>query len=95
MAKSLLELGVDVDFKEQGPGQRTALHESATKTTKEAAEMIQFLLLSGADPNGNSAPSGSGQIPRIPALEKGAQNISQHLGMTWDELIDWSKGKRT
>lgn len=98
MAKGLLELGVDVDFKEPGSGQKTALHECATKTSKKAAKMTQFLLLSGADPNAvvetRPGPTGPNIYIRTPASEPGAQMIKTHLGMTWDELVNWAKEQR-
>ncbi|KAJ5602043.1 hypothetical protein N7510_011577 [Penicillium lagena] len=61
----------------------TALQAAAKKVTKEAAFFMKFLILKGAR---TSARCKDGSRKDI-GLEKGAQNISQYVGMTWDDLI--------
>ncbi|KAJ6039602.1 uncharacterized protein N7446_005091 [Penicillium canescens] len=74
---------------------RTPLLWAATKRSKEAAELMRFLLVSGADANAQLKVSGrggtgrdsSGETFRTSAMEKGAQNISKWLDMSWDDLV--------
>jgi hypothetical protein len=99
LAKALLECGADVDFtRSQKMTERTPLYMAATKTTAEAAELMKLLLLYGADPNisykvRRSREHKSGEI-RTPSMERGAQNISKWLGMTWDQLVKWAEEER-
>ncbi|EWG41198.1 hypothetical protein FVEG_03349 [Fusarium verticillioides 7600] len=59
----------------------TALQFAARKTLKQAAYLMKFLLLQGADPNMRTKRSTIRD-------EKGAQGISKWLGMTWEELVE-------
>jgi hypothetical protein len=105
LAKVLIECGADVNFKRTTlPSKRTPLHAAATKTTVAAAELMKFLLLSGADPNVSAEiKCGAYEGPflgrqrvetRTPSMERGAQNISKWLGMTWDQLVKWAEEQR-
>jgi hypothetical protein len=91
-AKVLLELGVFVDFPHERGSWRTstksmtALHFATKKNSAKAAEFVKFLLLEGASPE-------VGCRRRWPAMEPGAIGIHQWLGMTWDELVEWTKGR--
>jgi Ankyrin repeat len=105
LAKVLLECGADINFKRTTMiSERTPLHVAATKTTVAAAELMKFLLLSGADPNVSAEvkrdKSGGNRgryqrtETRTPSMERGAQNISKWLGMTWDQLVKWAEEQR-
>jgi Ankyrin repeat len=102
LAKALVESGANVDFtRTRNRTERTALHIAATKTTVAAAELMKLLLLSGADPNISTEVKrdrrqGSHQRreTRTPSMERGAQNISKWLGMTWDQLVKWAEEQR-
>lgn len=109
LAKALLECGADVDFRFNDRRQaRTPLHVAATKSNAEAANLMKFLLESGADPNASAEVKrglvkrdwrarGSYQREetRTPSMERGAQNISKWLGMTWDQLVRSTEAQRT
>ncbi|CAH0041024.1 unnamed protein product [Clonostachys rhizophaga] len=97
LAKYLLEHGAATDA-HRGETIRTPLHRACRKDTAEAAEFIKFLLYQGASPNSSAvpqAPRGSkrdGQKPirgprRVASDEIGAKNISQWLGIPWEELV--------
>ena len=102
LAKVLLECGADVNFKRtSNRSERTPLHVAATKTTVAAAELMKFLLLSGADLNVSAEikrDKSGGKYQRIeirtPSMERGAQSISKWLGMTWDQLVKWAEEQR-
>lgn len=106
VAKALVEYGADVNFKRTTrASERTPLHVAATKTTLAAAELMKFLLLSGADPTvsavvkrgkepGRRRGRFLGEETRTPSMERGAQNISKWLGMTWDQLVKWAEEQR-
>lgn len=85
LAEETLRLGAHINFPQQHgrPEGMTALQSAAKKTTLEAAFFMRFLIRKGAS---TSARCKDGSIKDI-GLEKGAQNISQHMGMTWDDLI--------
>jgi hypothetical protein len=92
LAKALLELGANVNFRRGStPQAMTPLHHAAKKTSAEAAELTKFLLLSGADPAISARVKGKEVIP---SMERGARNISKWLGMTWDELVRWAQEER-
>jgi hypothetical protein len=91
-AKVLLECGADVNYRNR-PVYHTPLHHAARKTTAEAAELMKFLLLSGADPTTTTRLK-HGPTATISA-ERGARNISKWLNMTWDELVKWTQEERT
>ena len=93
LAKALLECGAAVNFKRTTSRSKTALHVAATKTTAAAAELMKLLLLSGADPN-ISADKNRHIETRTPSMERGAQNISKWLGMTWDQPVKWAEEQR-
>ncbi|KAF4502250.1 Nacht domain [Fusarium agapanthi] len=59
----------------------TALHVAARRTTREAANLMEFLLLQGADPNKGTKTKRIGD-------EKGAQQVSKWLGLTWEQLVE-------
>ncbi|KAH7186754.1 hypothetical protein BKA60DRAFT_602584 [Fusarium oxysporum] len=65
----------------------TALHIAARKTTREAAKLMEFLLLQGADPNEGTAKKRIGD-------EKGARQVSQWLGVTWEQLVERTINER-
>jgi hypothetical protein len=65
----------------------TALHVAARKTTREAAKLMEFLLLQGADPNEGTAKKRTGD-------EKGARQVSQWLGVTWEQLVERTMNER-
>lgn len=83
LAEELLALGAPIDYPNQARrASMTALQIAAKKTTKEAALLMQYLILNGADPN---------PMPWIhlrPGKEKGARGIAQYVGRTWDELVE-------
>lgn len=68
-------------------GFATPLYSAARRTTAEAAQLMKFLLESGADPSANVRGRTAGELP-------GAQNISKWLGMTWDELVESTAAAR-
>jgi hypothetical protein len=102
LAKTLVECGANVNFKRTANlSERTALHVAAMKTTVAAAELMKLLLLSGADPNISARIKGDRfqgkrrpRETRTPSMERGAQNISKWLGMTWDQLVKWAEEQR-
>ncbi|KAF5668760.1 Nacht domain-containing protein [Fusarium denticulatum] len=65
----------------------TALQCAARQTTQQAADLMKFLLLQGADPN-------MGGAKNMIRDEKGAREISKWLRMTWDELVLLSTEER-
>lgn len=76
--------GVDYQSRKSNP---TALQFASRKTTKEAAYLMEFLLLHGADPN-KQTPKG-----RI-RDGKGAREISKWLGVTWEQLVERTTEER-
>jgi hypothetical protein len=102
LAKALIECGANVNFKGTNNSTKKAtLHVAAMKTTEAAAELMKLLLLSGADPNISAFIKGDryqGKLrlkeTRTPSMERGAQNISKWLGMTWDQLVKWTEEQR-
>ncbi|KAH7150359.1 hypothetical protein B0J13DRAFT_549979 [Dactylonectria estremocensis] len=83
LAEELLALGAPIDyprdFKKTG---MTALQIAAKKTTREAALLMQCLILKGARPDSESW----GYLSM--AQEKGAVGIAKWVGRTWEELVD-------
>ncbi|KAF5541970.1 Nacht domain-containing protein [Fusarium mexicanum] len=65
----------------------TALQCAARKTTQQAADLMKFLLVQGADPN-------LGTEKQMVRDEKGARGISKWLGMTWKELVEKTMEER-
>ncbi|SCN87403.1 uncharacterized protein FFNC_01767 [Fusarium fujikuroi] len=74
-----IQHGCEVDGKAH-KASPTALQVAARKTTQQAADLMEFLLLQGADPNVRSRNKGISD-------EKGAREISKWLGMTWEQLV--------
>ncbi|KAL9567379.1 hypothetical protein ACKAV7_008454 [Fusarium commune] len=86
LARYAIQHGCEVDGKahENSP---TALQFAARKTTQQAADLMKFLLLQGADPNMGAAKNkGSAKI--MIRDEKGAREISKWLELTWEELVE-------
>jgi hypothetical protein len=99
-SRFLVESGADLnsfgdDFTSRG-SRPSVLHAILRRASPEAAEFAKFLLLSGADPykTYKSAMRQSLGKKILPGMELGAQNIQKWLGMTWDELVDWSQEER-
>jgi hypothetical protein len=76
--------GVDIQPNKNSP---TALQFASRKTTKEAAYLMEFLLLQGADPNKSMGKMRIGD-------EKGAREISKWLGLTWEQLVERTTQER-
>jgi hypothetical protein len=95
LAAYLLDHGADINGR-PSKTQRTALHRAACNTSAEAAEMMRFLLINGADPEADQEGVGEGNQRtyhrRRPAKrlreEQGAKGIHRWLGKTWDELVE-------
>lgn len=76
--------GVDTQFNSKS---LTALQIASRKTTPQAADLMRFLLLEGADPNKRTAK-------RRIEDEKGAREISKWLGLTWEQLVERTTEER-
>ncbi|KAI1157383.1 hypothetical protein F5B18DRAFT_209830 [Nemania serpens] len=83
LASYLLKQGADIN-KRQSIEARTALECAAKSTSLEAARMVEFLLLNGANP-------GESQVGKNICEEKGAKGIHRWLDVTWDELVKKTK----
>ena len=83
VAEYLLKNGANVDGDSKWA---SSLYLAAQKSTLSAAKFMKFLLESGADPLGVRG--------RSPGDQRGAQNLSKWLGMTWDELVESTKSAR-
>lgn len=85
IASFLLERGVDVNFhgKKHLTSLSTALYFASAKKGQRAANLMKFLLESGADPL--LKPSRSTQLI---ANRPGPRNIQKWLGMTWEQLVE-------
>lgn len=97
IAKVLLEHGAVVDFrtsKSNNTSGKTPLMLAAAKRTREGAEMMKLLLLAGADPNALYKRKKNTE-PKTAGMERGAQNVSKWLGMTWVELVQWAADQRS
>ncbi|KAH7009779.1 NACHT domain protein [Ilyonectria destructans] len=94
LARYLLGLGATIDHRRSGTF-LTPLHHAARKDSAVAAEFIKLLLEQGADPEAYSVsiPAHGSKIRRI-RDERGAKNISKWLSMSWDELVEATKGAR-
>jgi ankyrin repeat protein len=84
----LIDLGADVNYR-RSERYITALHHAARSTSAEAANLMKFLLLSGADPDIQGLRSNL----RVED-EKGAKGISKWLGVSWKELVEQTKKAR-
>lgn len=99
LSRFLVESGADPNISPNTSMKRIRpypLHMTLRTLSSEAAEFAKFLLLSGADPykTYKSTMTQSKGKRMLPGMEPGAQNIQKWLGMTWDELVDWSQEER-
>ncbi len=86
LAEYLLQNGVDVNF--DAYSSYTALYAASRTKSRRAAELMKFLLESGADP-GIKGPK-----RRVPVADRpGPRNISKWLGISWEQLVEES-GKK-
>ncbi|PKK48953.1 hypothetical protein CI102_7960 [Trichoderma harzianum] len=83
LARALLQYGINMDER-QHDGVLTPLHWAARHDCAEAAEFLKFLLYQGANPS----------ICQGIRDEKCVKNISNWLGISWDELIQKAKEDR-
>ncbi|KAF5674658.1 Nacht domain-containing protein [Fusarium circinatum] len=86
LARYAIQHGCEVDSKAH-KNSPSALQFAARKTTQQAADLMKFLLLQGADPNMGSARNERSAKIMI-RDEKGARQISKWLGVTWEELVE-------
>ena len=86
LAEFLLRNGVDINTRVEI--ENTALFYASNKSSRAAAELMKFLLESGADP---LAPL----IKRCKPIadQPGPRNISKWLGMSWEQLVEESAKK--
>ena len=87
IAKFLLRNGVNVDT--VGNGGNTALSWASKKKDQRAAELMRFLLESGARPDFKSNLKGFTPIADRP----GPRNISKWFGISWEQLVEESRKK--
>jgi hypothetical protein len=94
LARYLVDAGAPVDFRRSSK-YMTPLHYAVTSDTPEAAELVKFLLGSGADLSAfsESSPKRGNKIRRI-RDEVGTKGISKWLGMSWDDLVENSRAER-
>ncbi|RYP21518.1 hypothetical protein DL765_002154 [Monosporascus sp. GIB2] len=85
LAQYLISHGAHVDSR-LSDRYLTPLHHAARQDSYEAAELMRFLLLKGADPH-----AGAGRSPKKIEDEKGPKNISKWLGKSWDALLAEAK----
>ena len=86
IARFLLQSGVDVNSRgrKQRPNAKTALYAASANKGQRAAELMRFLLESGADPSLNTR--------KLIAIgdRPGPRNIEKWLGISWDQLVQES-----
>ncbi len=75
---TLLSLGVDINYSSDRGRKMTPLRIASTKTTREAALFMRYLLANGANPRYRGYDIGE---------ERGAKEIIQWVGSTWEELV--------
>ena len=88
IAKYLLTSGVDVNYLGAGslPHAGTALYIASGRKDRPGADLMKFLLESGADPT--KIPSRS----RVPMSDRpGPANISERFGISWEQLVEESQ----
>lgn len=88
LAKALLELGAPIDYPYSEYNKKpvlTPLHVAAKKMTKEAALLMECLVMNGARVKLQGETKGD--IIDI-GKEEGASNVGRFLGVTWDELLE-------
>lgn len=97
LAQALVACGADINYRSnKNSAELPPLHCAIRKTSTEAADLVKYLLLSGADPHVKiirSSGKNKGQ-EIVPSLEPGAKGISKWLGQTWDELVAWAAEER-
>ncbi|CVL05439.1 uncharacterized protein FMAN_10739 [Fusarium mangiferae] len=95
LAKALVACGADVNFGRKGSCWLT-LHQALRKTSAEAADLVKYLLLSGADPHASiTRRSGKNKGQTVfPSSMPGVKGIFKWLGKTWDELVEWAAEER-
>lgn len=88
LAKYLLEKGADINGRIQ-PTTRTPLHAAACHKGARAAEMMEFLLLNGADPEADMEKTLHwGRKGKRIRDEVGPKHIDEWLGKNWGELVE-------
>ena len=87
IAEFLLRNGVSIDT--VGNGGCTALFWASKSKDQRAAELMRFLLESGADPDLKSTSKKSRPIADRP----GPRNISKWFGISWEQLVEESRKK--
>lgn len=89
LAKILLQSGVDVNYLGRHPTSHsnTALYIASGRRGQRAAELMRFLLESGAD------PSLKGKKGNAIADKPGPRNIKKWFGISWDQLVEESAKK--
>ena len=85
IAEYLLRIGVDVNTRELDG--KTALYWASSNKSKRSAELMKFLLESGADVE--LRPKSIKSIGDRP----GPRNISKWLGVSWEQLVEESRKK--
>ncbi|KAF5643189.1 nacht domain protein [Fusarium sp. NRRL 52700] len=97
LAKALVACGADVNYRATNRAAALPpLHLAIKKTSADAAYLVRYLLLSGADPHVKAirqSGKNQGQVVVL-SLEPGAKGISKWLGKTWDELVEWAVEER-
>ena len=89
IAEYLLRIGVNINARRGNiAAGYTALLNASGKKSQEAAEFMKFLLEHGADPS--MRPSTRHNLIQY---RPGPQNISQWLGISWEQLVEESQKK--
>jgi hypothetical protein len=90
LAKYLTDAGAGINHRRSSQ-YLTPLHHAATQNNSEAAELMRFLLVLGADPAAYATSGGKNRKIRQIRDEAGAKGISKWLGMSWDDLVEKTK----
>nr|KAK5442811.1 hypothetical protein LTR18_005488 [Exophiala xenobiotica] len=91
LAKYFIDLGANVDFAATVTAP-TPLRYAARRDSADAAALMRFLLLRGADPDITPSKPRA-QYPKIQD-EKGPRSIAKWLGMSWGELVAKTREER-